>query len=158
MRRLKTFMGLFIAIGLTFAPVLPVYAADTTPPELKELMITPDEVDVSILPATVTVTAHFSDEVGVKNLQFCVSEPDSIYAQNCYNSLSVESFDCAPYYYAPQSETICTLVFPVDAHSNEGDWLVSISATDTVDNYRHWSSADLEAAGFPGSFHVESDN
>ena len=126
---------------------------DTTPPVLAGFSISPASVDSSAAAATITLTAHITDDVsgfpgtGCCGTSFSFTSPSGSRSVAAYVDASKRISG------TPQDGTYrTTLVLP--RYSEQGTWLLSsaVSLTDVAGNPRYLYAGDFVDAGFPTSF------
>ncbi len=141
-----SFTGLPPETGIS-GVIFNVGTADTTPPILNTLSITPTSIDVSRLSATVTVNASvLDDSSGAKFVEAYLSSPSG--QQNIAKNLSLISGTANGGLWSG------TLTFP--AYSEAGTWKLHVNMQDNANNLRYLSPSDLQAAGFSSSIAVVS--
>ena len=123
--------------------------ADTSPPSLHGVTITPLAVNVASGPATVTVRADVSDAgVGVGQVDGYFQSPSGAQRTAVMSS------------FTPVSGTRASGSFEVSwsipAGAEPGDWKLQLTVRDQVGNMVSLSPAQLEALGFPNKVTVSN--
>jgi hypothetical protein len=114
---------------------------DTTPPTIRELVISPSTVDVTDGPASVEFTVLAEDDLsGVAGGGWMLEAPGGVFPMG---ALSLRA----------DGRYHGTIAIPRYAHA--GTWLLTyLSLYDKAGNNRGYSTADLEALGFDVSIEV----
>jgi hypothetical protein len=126
--------------------------ADTTPPQLASLTITPSTIDTSTAAQNVTVQAHITDDLA--GLSDGGSEPVSTItftgpsgAQHATGYLTQAQRTAG----SPLDGTYATIV-TIPRASETGTWSATVSLVDTVGNTASLTSTQLAAAGDDSGF------
>ena len=125
-----------------------VQVSDGVAPVLVGLTLSPNPVDVTSSTKTVTATAHVTDAGGSGVAQFAITAtaPHGAFT-NCVDT-TLDSGTTSDGYWS------CTLTIPIGAEP--GDWSLVTLVSDAGYSSKMYGSADLTAAGMPGSFNVVS--
>ena len=146
-------LSLSLIVPFLVAPFTTYAAADTTPPVLRSMKVTPASVDTTTASAAVIFNFVVTDDLsGVNYIHFNLVYPgNTLQAGPPINCLINEQS-----LVAPQTAT-CTTVFTFPAHSLAGDYKILFYTGDVAGNYTNMSSSDLAASGFPSTIHVTSN-
>ncbi|RKY55819.1 MAG: hypothetical protein DRP96_11990 [Candidatus Neomarinimicrobiota bacterium] len=118
---------------------------DVTPPTLTGFSFTPDAVDVTSGPATVTFTVNATDDIsGLSSVTIYLESPSYLYCSSCSGNFESGIL-----------EGTYTGTLTIRQYSEAGEWKVNyILLNDIVgNNYRYYTS-ELETMGFPTTLNV----
>lgn len=128
--------------------VSPVFADDTSPPELLSLDFNPKNIDVSEDPVTVTVTLSISDDLSGFSYGY-------LYFYSSSNNQNRFVY-VSPSNATGDQEYTVSVEFPQQVE--EGTWYIrNIFLRDNVTNSLNYNQSDLTALGFPTELEVVSD-
>lgn len=151
------FVGLFPVAG-GFPGRTATAVTDTTPPQLMAFDFIPNAVDVSTAPATLSLTAHLTDDSGA-----CVPASGfppcyALFVSPSGQQAAAELLSSNLLSGTPQDGFYAaTLTMPV--HAEGGTWLLNkISLFDMFGNLATYWRSDVSALNFPVSFEVISAN
>ena len=121
---------------------------DTTPPTLAGFSFTPTTVDTSNGTATITFTAHITDDIsGVSN----TNDGVTVFA----DSPSTGAYQATELYLASGTslDGIYTGTITIPQYSEQGTWSInSVHLEDNAGNVSTIYTSQLQADGFPSSF------
>lgn len=137
-----------LLLALAFLAV-PLWAQqDLTPPSLRTLTISPTQVDTSVNPATVAVTARITDDLSGFTTGWVQFFSPTGQQVGFANFQLVSGTNLNGMYQANVT---------IPAHSEAGTWtLISVFLQDSASNVMFYSTAQLQGLGFPTSFQVTS--
>jgi hypothetical protein len=121
--------------------------ADTTAPVLADLDITPDTIDTTVEPQTITVVARITDDYsglgGWNRPSLWFRSPSG--RQSASATLTLQSGD--------GRDGVWAATFSVPRYAEAGTWSINgISLSDSIGNSRSFNLDDFAAAGLPTSF------
>jgi serine protease len=127
---------------------------DTTPPQLKSFSITPDPVDTSNGPQTITLEAHITDDMsGVAGIGYTNGTPGVTF-KNSSGQMAWASFgpDSRDPHTTPQDGTYQTTI-TLPRYSASGTWTVdSFSLVDMAGNRTSMTASQMATAGMQTTF------
>jgi serine protease len=127
---------------------------DTTPPQLKSFSITPDPVDTSNGPQTITLDAHITDDMsGVAGIGYTNGTP-SVTFKNSSGQTAWASFgpDSRDPHTTPQDGTYQTTI-TLPQYSASGTWTVdSFSLVDMAGNRTSMTASQMATDGMQTTF------
>ena len=148
-------LGMLVALiaALAFPASGWAVEEDITPPVVNELSVSPTSVDVTAESKTVTVTATITDpaEGGVSS---GVEGGTIEYSPPGGGGFCSSGRICASFVHKTGDEYTATVTFP--RFSKAGTWTPSVRVVDHVGNFREYTAAQLEAAGFKAAVQVTS--
>ena len=130
---------------------------DITPPQVEELSVSPSAVNVTSEAKTVTVTAKIADPPGTGGVSSGVSEGTITYAApgKASRSFCFEAgYVCGTFVKKSGEEWTASITFPKFAAA--GTWQPTVRVVDHAGNFREYTPAQLEAAGFHVDVEVTS--
>ncbi len=136
---------LFIALGVLLVPSAHA-VDDVTPPVLVDFSFTPTTVDVTNGPATVTFTAHITDDLsGIQQGTVFLQSPAGGGYTGWFGLLSGTTLD-----------GVYQATVTIPQFVEEGTWTVCcLDLRDAVGNITVVHTAQLQAAGFPTQLTVQ---
>ncbi|MCD6204945.1 MAG: hypothetical protein J7L22_04725, partial [Candidatus Marinimicrobia bacterium] len=120
---------------------------DVTPPTLTGFSFTPDAVDVTSGPATVTFTVNATDDIsGLSSVTIYLESPSYLYCSSCSGNFESGIL-----------EGTYTGTLTIRQYSEAGEWKVNyILLNDIVGNHYVYYTSELETMGFPTTLNVTS--
>ena len=120
---------------------------DVTPPTLTGFSFTPDAVDVTSEPATVTFTVNATDDIsGLKNCRIYFVSPIGVQGEMRDGNFKRGVLDGT-----------VTITITIEQYAEAGDWKVDyIRLKDIVHNSHIYWTGELETMGFPTILTVTS--
>ena len=152
-QRLRALGLLCILAVLAFAGVCPASAQqDTTPPVLVSLDYTPKQIDTTTGPATVTLTAHFTDDLaGVSYGVAYFISPSTSHAF----AITIAAND--PYLTGTIWDGSSQTSADMPQFSESGSWtLGTVFLEDKLGNRAYYDTAQLQAMGITTTLEVTS--
>jgi len=137
-----------VLIASLVAPGLLFAQTDTTPPKLVGLAISPNSVDVTSGPQTVTITMNVTDDLsGTQQVYGAVRSPTTGQYQYFYANLTAGT--------NLNGTWVGNVTIP--QYSEAGGWTIYyIYLADNDTNTQYLYTSDLQALGFPTTFTVVS--
>ncbi len=149
--KLRHLSKVALVLGSAFCTLPPPLSAqvDTAPPVLTGLTFSPMAVNTTSSSATVTVTAQVTDDLsGVQQVNVDFVSPSGSQAVQANLNLSSGS----------NLNGTWTGIATVPAYSEPGTWTAGpVYSWDTVLNGRDYSTAQLQALGFPTQLSVTTN-
>ena len=127
---------------------------DITPPEVNALSVTPTSVDVTAESKTVTVTATITDPAGPGGVSSGVEGGTIEYSAPGGGAFCGSGRICVGFVHKTGGEYTATVTFPKFAKA--GTWTPSVRVIDHAQNFRTYTTAQLEAASFNANVQVTS--
>jgi hypothetical protein len=145
-----------ITLIFAFGAAFRVHAADTEPPQLVALGISPDEVNVSSSSATITITARITDNLAGNAGEGYTGGPSQIRFRSPSGNQSIDAV-LGGYHRvsgtALDGEYAYEMTVPQYAES--GTWTIDyVLLVDQIGNMRSESAQDLASRSLPTSFVV----
>ncbi len=139
---------LFVLVVCLVAPVTLLAQTDTMPPVLINVDISPNPVDVTGGPQTVTVTTNVTDDLsGTQQVFVTLQSPST--GQYLYGYSSLVSGSTLDGFWQAN--------ITIPQYSEAGDWTIaSLQLTDNATNNQYLSTSDLQNLGFQYSVTVIS--
>jgi uncharacterized repeat protein (TIGR02543 family) len=126
---------------------------DTTPPVLTGLSVTPSTIDVSNGSATLTVSAHITDDlsgVGSNSFEVEVQSPGGMGGSVAWTPLHLQS--------GTDLDGTWTGTMTVPQYAAAGTDTLYVGASDNAGNYAYWNSSQLAGLGLQSTVTVQDTN
>ena len=149
-------LPVIISIIFSFIPI-PTEAqiSDTTPPSLLDLDFTPTFVDTTLSSRSIAVTARAVDDLtGIAGLGVNFTSPSGSYGVSAFIYPPPPGSPSPPGPALPEEVWEGTATFP--QYSEAGTWTASVNLSDRISNYISFSTAELQARGFPTEVVISS--